>query len=306
MLVVARRASAVGAVVLAIMAGTPVNAVADEPAGGCPVMASAEVVQIMAHARVNVFLEEPFGAGVPVARTCVDYAVRESWGFASHPYPGAAVLDARDLAAATTGQDLPGYPAYAASQYPANEESSVERAGYALRSRSGETSSEASALAGLGQDSGSAGVHRATTTASVDPAAGTSAATARATAQPITLGGVLALGQVDSVAQARIGSDGKLVRRSSLTIGRTTVAGQVVEITPDGLRAAGQRLPAPDDGPAEALQQAGISLRYLRAEQAGSGVRSAGLEVTLTREDPQTGSPHSVTFTLGRDRTSVV
>lgn len=290
-----------GAGVVLLLVGVPSATAAESLDGGCPVVAAAQGVQVMVSASDNLLLAAPLGAGVPVAQACVDYGVKETSGFASSPYPGETVVTAAGLARGVTDLPIPDYPAYAASRYPSAPESGVEQQGYSLRSRSDETSSSAQARSGLGEDAGSAGSSMASAESSVDPGAGSSAATARAGTEPLTINEVLRLGEVRSVATARVGRDGKLERGSELTVGRTTVAGQAVEITPDGVKAADQGAALPDTvGPEEALAEAGVRVGYLRAEQTQRGVLSAGIEVRVRQQDQETGAVYTVQYVFGR------
>lgn len=284
-----------------VLIGAPSATAAESPEGGCPVVAASQGVQVTVSASDNLFLEAPLGAGVPVAQACVDYGVKDSSAFASNPYPGETVIVAPGLARTITNLPIPDYPTYAASRHPSAPESGVEQQGYSLRSRSDVTSSSAHSRSGLGEDAGSAGWTVASAESSTDPAAGSASAAAKSDTQPLTINDVLRLGQVHSVATAQAGRDGKLERDSELTVGRTTVAGQTVEITPDGVRAAGQGSALPDTaGPEEALAEAGIRVRYLKAEQTEGGVLSAGIEVHSRQQDQETGAVYTVHYVFGR------
>lgn len=287
-----------GAVLL--LAGLPAGAAAVEQSeGGCPVVATAQGLQITVSASDNLLLAAPAGAGIPVAQACVDYGVRDSSAFASSPYPGESVIAAPGLISNQTGQEMPPYPAYAASRYPAKEHTEAEQPGFSLRADSTEVSSHARARSAAGAEENS-GSTLATAKSTVDPATTASAATAEADAQPMTVNGVLRLGHVHSVASAKVDADGKLHRSSDLKIGRTTVGGQEVVITPKGVQAAGQTVPVPATPPTEALEEAGVTVRYLTSERTRSGVLSAGIEVTARQQDPESGAVTTVRYTLGR------
>ncbi|MEV6056680.1 hypothetical protein [Streptomyces sp. NPDC052107] len=297
-----RRAIAgTGAVVLLLC--LPAAATAAEPGAGeagCPVTASAQGVQVMVSASDNALLQAPSGAGVPVAQACVDYDLGESSGFASNPYPGETIVSAPALVGSQTGQKIPGYPAYAASSYPSAQKAEGGQQGDTLTSQSDKNSTHAQARTQLGQQGAASAETTALANAAVDPARRTSTASATADTQPITLNGVLRLGRVRSVATATVGKDGRLVRDSQLTVGRTEVAGQVVEITKDGVRAAGRQYPLPQADPAKALEAKGVRVRYLRAERTKQGVVSAAVEVQVRQQDTQSGAVYTVTYTFGR------
>jgi hypothetical protein len=271
----------------------------EQSEGGCPVVATAQGLQITVSASDNLLLAAPAGAGIPVAQACVDYGVRDSSAFASSPYPGESVIAAPGLISNQTGQEMPAYPAYAASRYPAKERAEAEQPGYSLRSDSSEVSSQARARSAVGAEE-DAGSTLATAKSTVDPATTASAATAQADTQPLTVNGVLRLGHVHSVASAKVDPEGKLHRSSDLRIGRTTVGGQEVVITPKGVKAAGQTVPVPETPPADALEEAGVTVRYLTSERTRSGVLSAGIEVTARQQDPESGAVTTVQYTLGR------
>jgi hypothetical protein len=297
-----RRAIAgTGAVVLLACLPPAATAAGEPGAGeeGCPVTAIAQGVQVMVSASDNTALQAPSGVGVPVAQACVDHRVEESSGFASSPYPGETIVSAPALIGSQTGEAIPGYPAYATSRYPSAQKAESEQLGHTLTSHSGKNSTRAQARTRLGQDAAS-GETTALANAAVDPVRRVSSASATADTQPITLNGLLRLGRVRSLATATVGKEGKLVRDSQLSVGRTEVAGQVVEITKDGVRAVGQKGPLPQGDPAKALEAAGVRVRYLRAEQTERGVISAAVEVLVRQQDTQSGAVYTVHYTFGR------
>lgn len=280
--------------------GVPAAVAAEDSGGGCPVVATAQGVQVMVSASNNLLLQAPTGAVVPMALSCVNYGIAESSGFASNPYPGETVLAAPAIVRGASGLPVPDYPAYAASRHPSAEESTVEQQGYALSARSTETASESRARTGMGQDGTEAGGTLATASSAVEPEAGTATATATSDTQPVTVNEVLELGRVRSSASAKAGADGKVARTSALSIGRTAVAGQVVEITRDGVKAAGQTAPLPDADPAEQLESAGVRVRYLAEEKTARGVLSAGIAVTVRHQEAETGDVYTAVYTFGR------
>ncbi|MGH3521134.1 MAG: hypothetical protein ACRDQ7_27910 [Haloechinothrix sp.] len=290
-----------GAGAVLLLAVAPSGAAAEEPEeAGCPVVAAAQGVQVMVSASDNLLLQAPSGAGVPVAQACVDYGIQDSSGFAANPYPGSTVVALPALLRGQTGQAVPDYPAYVASRHPSVEESKAERQGHALSSRSTATSTKAQARSGVGSDAASAGSAAALAEAVVNPDTRQAIATATAETQPLTINDVLRLGEVRSVATAKVDAAGKVTRDSQLRIGRTEVAGQVVEITPDGVRAAGQPVGLPDANPAEALEQVGVRVRYLAQEKTARGVLSAGIEIFARHQDPQSGAVYTAQYTFGR------
>lgn len=266
----------------------------------CPVVASAQGVQVMVSASDNILLQAPTGAAVPAAQTCVDYQIADSSGFAGNPYPGETVLAAPAIVRGATDAPVPDYPAYASSRHPSAEEAKVEQPGYALSAESTETSSTAHARSGLAQDGGTAATAVATAKSTVDPGSKVATSSAASDTQPLTVNDVLQLGRVHSSASAKVGADGKVTRSSELTIGRTRVADQVVEITPEGVRAGGQTAPLPEGDPAEALEAAGVRVRYLAEQKSSRGVLSAGIEVVAKQQDAQSGAVYTAHYTFGR------
>jgi hypothetical protein len=293
-----------GAGTVALLVFLPAAADAAEPgdSGGsdCPVAATAQGVQVTVSASNDTLLQAPTGAGVPVARACVNYAVGESSGWAGSPYPGETVISAPALIGSQTGGKFPGYPAYAASTYPSDESATSGQDPHVMRSHSTRTSTKAQASTVLGQDAAAASTTAMAHT-SVDPDALTGKATATSDTKPWAVNGVLELGRVLSSATATVDRDGKVVRDSELTIGRTEIAGQVVEITPDGLKVVGQTAPLPDaTDPVKALAAAGIKIHYLDEKRTEHGIVSAGLEVQARQQDTQSGAVYTVTYVFGR------
>lgn len=275
--------------------GAAAQEAAEEAA--CPVVAAAQGVQVMVSKSDDLFLSAPSGAALPAAQACVDYGVRESSGYAGAPYPGETVTSAPGILRGQTDQPVPDYPAYAASRHPSNDRSSVSERGYTLDARSRETASEASARTVLGQGTAAT---VATAKSAVSPEDKSSQANATSDTQPLVINDVLRLGEVHSSATAAMRSDGTLTRKSRLQVGRTTVGGQEVVITPDGVRAAGQQAGLPGPGPVEALETAGVRVRYLEEAKTRRGVLGAGIEVLARQKNPETGEVFTVHYTFGR------
>ncbi|MEB8336124.1 hypothetical protein [Streptomyces endophyticus] len=294
--------------VLLPTAAGPAGAAEPEAAEGedCPVTAMAQGVQVTVSASNDTLLSAPAGAGIPVAKSCVNYSVGESSGWASSPYPGETVISAPALIGSQTGQKFPDYPLYATSKYPSEDSAKAGQDPHTMRAHSTKTSTEAEARTVLGQD-GTGASTKTTAGSSVDPDALTGKAEASADTRPWSVNGVLDIGRILSSASAGVDRSGKVARDSELTIGRTEIAGQGVEITPDGLKVAGQALKLPGGGgadPAEALTQAlakaGVKIRYLDEKRTKHGIVSAGLEVRARQQDTASGSVYTVTYVFGR------
>ena len=258
----------------------------EEPrdAVGCPIVASAQAVQQTEQKDGDLVLNDPAGAAAPVAQACVNYPLATSTGFASGAAPKQSVQPV-------------DYPVNVSSSYPSQPSAHDDSTpGVTLVATSAETASTARAIDGDGGASGSdANAH-----AGYDVSSGRASAVATSVSAPFVINGVLSIGEVHSAASARVRSGETVRRSSSVEIGRTTVNGQVVTITSDGVKAAGQTLPLPTDpGIANALQQAGIEVRYLSPEQTPHGVLSGGVLIRAKQVDP-TGAAMVVEYVLGR------
>lgn len=303
----------VGAALLLVVAPSGAAAAADDDpalypevrAGGCPVVASAQGISAVVWKRPDLVMELPTGVTVPEAQACVDYSVKDAKAFASSPYPGETAVGLTPLASGLlsgqTGQEvsLPAYPAEASADYPGVPESKVEQPGFSLTARSTETSARSTARSGAENDQAGAGTTAASADTAVDPATKSARALAVSDTQPLTVGEVLKLGHLYSMAKAEVRADGRVIRASELRIGRTMVGDQVVEITPDGVRALGTTTPLPEADPSEQLEAAGVRVRYLAERKTPTGVLSAGVEVIAQQTD-QDGAVSTVRLTVGR------
>lgn len=243
---------------------------------------------------------EPVDMGVPTAQATVRSASGESQAFASHPYPGNVVLGVPGTARNGSGQSVPpDYPLYAASQYPAVPEDKVEQPGYSLTARSSQAASTAVGNSGTGTDSGAVGRVIAKASATVEPTAG---AVAESVTEGISVNDVLTLGRVQSSAAVSVQPDGKVRLSSYLAFADTTVAGQRVAITPQGVVAADQTAATPSSTQlSDVLAAAGVRVRYLVEQRTTHGVVSAGVEVLAEQDDPAGGAaPFVVRLVLGR------
>jgi hypothetical protein len=291
----------VGAMVL--VAGASTGAAAESaPEEACSVVAAVRGLNVMVTADNNVLLAAPTGVAVPAVEACVDHGLGESRSFASSPYPGENGHSLSNLVLSSirneTGTPVPNYPAYASSSYPSKKDETIGQPGLSLGASSTETSSQARGVLRPAEDAAAAISSVATAESVTDPRTGSSGAIATSDTSPLVINDVLRLGQVHSAARAKVGRDGEVVRTSELWIGRTEVAGQVVEITPEGVHAAGQNAPLPQDDPAAALKAAGVEVRYLAEEKTARGVLCAGIEVTAQQRVDS--GVVTVRYTFGR------
>jgi hypothetical protein len=296
-----RRYAAVTVILMALCqgAGTAGAAPGEEPAelSACPVVAAAQAVSTTVQKDGDLTLAKPVGAQAPAAQVCLDAALGDSTAYASAAYPGATVVAAPGAAA-----DFPGY---VSSSYPGTPEAKADSPAFVVRARSSESSSEATAQTGPPPAGTTAGNASAEAKGTVDTTSRTAHARASAVSTPISVAGLLTLGQVRSTAEARLRQDGTIERASSLEVGGTTVGGQVVTIRPDGLHAAGQTVPLPSaEDPSEVLAQSGITITYLSAQKTSHGVLSAGLIISVVAKD-SAGVPTVTSLALGRSFAAV-
>jgi hypothetical protein len=228
-----------------------------------------------------------------------------SRAFASAPYPGATLSTLPDTIRGAGGAPLPSYPLIASSDHPGTPEALVAQPGVHLQARSRPGASEARVATGA--DDGDRGAGRAIGHVTVGPAAdGTVAAEATTDTAGLVVGPVT-LGRIVSGARVVRGASGDPQRDYSLEITPVVVAGQPVNVTSEGLVFAGTRVPLPDTHPARtALDQTGVTLRYLEPVSTPDGVVAPGLAVTQVVPASLTGSPSTVTYTVGRASAAVL
>ena len=156
------------------------------------------------------------GAG-PVAQALLS-PIRAD-GFASMPYPGdvAANITGALGSLLLNGLPLPPYPFYASSSL-GSPTASADFPGITLTSVSDADRTSASAVAGTSASGFES-------TADVRATDGGGIATARTKMTGLQLGGILAIGAVESSATVELRADGTLKRSSSLAIGHIGVPG---------------------------------------------------------------------------------
>lgn len=248
------------------------------------------------------------GGGAPTAQVSVD-STRGSSGFASSPYPGEAVVGLPPTLRGAAGAPVPDYPLYVTSRSPSVPKDERSAPGYLIRSESSDTSSAAVAKSGLADANvaGASSIVRANS--AVTKAAST--ADSLVDIQSFGLKDVLDVGRVMATAKVVVDEAGKVRLSSSFEALRTTVAGQAVSITPDGLVAPGQKVPLADASPVvQALKDAGITIEYLTPRRTSTSVVSAGLRITMKGAAPPEvpaigGVPVTATYVLGQATASV-
>ena len=233
---------------------------------------------------------------------------------AGAPYPGSTALSAVSLVGGVVGGnggpgfDSDSYPLAAQAQYPTRKHASFAPApGLSLTADSAELSATAAAVAG-GANAGGTGSSIGASTSTVGAGcSGDTGITSTADTDSEALNvsaGTLRIGRIHSAARSVIGVDGRVTLAGALQVGQVTVAGQTVQLSEQGLGAAGQSVPLPNPA-GDVLAAQGITLRYLAAvkDPDGKGVTATGLvvSVVLPLDKAQVGtSPSVVTYTFGR------
>lgn len=232
-------------------------------------------------------------------------AVGVSRSYAAVPYPGATLTNLPDVLRGASGAPIPTYPFIAAADYPTLPEGSSAQPGVNLKATSGSGRSEGSLTTGAGDDT-TAAVR--TTGHSLVEAKVDGLLTAEASASVAGLVvGPLQVGRVTSLARIARSQEGEPVREQSLEVTGLNVAGQALAVGPQGLAAGPGNVPLPDSHPVrQALEQAGIAVRYLEPVETPDSILSAGLLVTQVIPASPTGQPSRVVYTVGRARAQIV
>ena len=238
--------------------------------------------------------------GSPVARAAID-SLGRSTAFASDPFPGDTFIAGPGTLSGVTGLPNPGnYPWFVATSYPATPEGSYSQPGHVLKAKSEETRSMSTASHGGAQGDSAVLFAEATSRVDYTPATGAAAASSKAVARQIDIGGVLKIGNMDTSAKVTQLPGQDAVRESTFRADFVSIAGQAVGISPKGFTVAGTNNPLPDGSPmVAALKSANISVQYLQAVNQPGEVTSPGLVITQRFPVPQ-GPEMVSTLILGR------
>jgi hypothetical protein len=293
-----------GAAIVTVVAFPPLPAAAEITHH---VVASADGARVTFTAKDFLLIEDLADVGVASAQADT-HSTSGSRGFAGNPYPGDAVMTTPDLVSGLLQQqtgvevEVPNYPLTVSSSSWGDKESKLEQPGYSLSSVSSEFANRSQATAGMTAEQGRAGQLVALAKTSANPRTGVAEAAALSDVQGITVNEILQFGRVRSSATVQIDAKGTVRSTSDLALADTRVAGHRVAITPKGIQADDQAVSAPtSEQLAEALKQAGVTVRYLAPERTKTGVVSAGVEVTATQADPTGSSATFVArYVLGR------
>ena len=196
-------------------------------------------------------------------------------------------------------------PIFAVSSYPAQPSGGTTTAASSVQTTSSASDSTAHATAaGVGPASSASGQVSTTASASCT-ATGTLKGVSDSSVNAFTVGGVLRIGAVTSHADATLLPGGTPVLNGTTSISDTTVLGQPVEITQNGLVIPGSAVALPSNPLASALSTAGISIQYLAVSKdpANGDVIAPGVAITVTANDQGLAigaGTASTTFILGQ------
>lgn len=238
--------------------------------------------------------------GSPVARASIDSLGRSS-AFASDPFPGDTFIAGPGTLSGVTGLPNPGnYPWFVASSYPATPESTYSQPGHVLKAKSEETRSASTASHGGASGDSAVLFAEATSRVEYTPATGAVAASSKAVARQVDIGGVLKIASMDTSAKMTQLPGQEAVRESTFKVDFVSIAGQAVGLSPKGFTVAGTNNPLPDASPMmQALKSANISVQYIQAVNQPGEVTSPGLVITQRFPVPQ-GPEMVSTLVLGR------
>lgn len=249
-------------------------------------------------------VDQPIDGGGPVAFAAVD-SLGNSNGLAAQPYPGEMGIIGPALVASLAGlPQPPAYPFYAATRYPGTTDAEAALfPGYHVQAHSSEGTSDAKARSGMEDKGGKVFLSEAAARVHRHGDSVRAESTNRFEGLAI---GPLAIGSVTSMADVSRSGGADTDRKSALSVNGLAVAGQAVGIGEGGLVTPGSATPLPPSDPlVTTLAQAGVSVRYLKAQSTDSGVIAPGLQVTLTREIPGAGRTGTLSLILGQAAASV-
>ena len=242
---------------------------------------------------------------VPAAQAQAD-SLNGSVGWAGAPYSSTVSDNAgagRQFNPAFPETNANDVPVFVVSRHPTQPEATKSSPAFTLEAKSGERESTAKAVVG-GPSSEQASAGRLSTSAVASCADDTSVkAVGDNVADVLDVQSVLRIGQVRSHAEVAVDPSGQPKLNGTMAVEGATVLGQPVAITDQGVVTGSSATPLPANPLAQALGDAGISVRYIAAakdEQQGQ-VLAPGLEVVVTRGFQGAGSgPMKITYLLGR------
>lgn len=289
-------------VAVALLAGVAEGA---PSAGAAPTVsfsatASAETVQIALESAA-LPIATTYDIGMPGAQAVLD-SLGQSRAYAAAPYPSETLVTVPGLLASLGVPLIPPYPLIVRTEAPLKSDDEIAQGPLLLR-----VHSDAAASEGFGQISAAQGVNGASASATVqtDIDASPVVATGDSRFDGLTLAdGLLAVGRVHTVAEARVDPDGKVVVSSHLDITALSIAGINVGLGEHGLEVGGNLLvPIPLAQLNALLKGAGVQLEYLApvVDPDGLGITAGGLRITTVVQG-LLQAPLTVTQTIGRAR----
>lgn len=254
----------------------------------------------------------PVDGGGPTAQAVLD-SLGSTNGYAAFPDPGSFLVGLPGLAVGllNTGAAglpsirLPSIPAYplAISTDGTNADQSLGSGPYELTSSSTPERSEATATAGLATPLGAVALLRSE--ASVKPDGSTIVAKAATTLEGLTIG-PLSVGKIVSTATYKLDSSGTATPATDLRVSSIKVGGIAVDLTGDGIVAAGNNVPLSVGGVlSKLLAGAGITVKLLGAQSFPNKVVAPAVQITIPYSAGSTPLPllgpvsGNLTLTLG-------
>jgi hypothetical protein len=264
--------------------------------------------------------QTPIDLSAPVAQVSSSSVNQQA--FSSYPYPGDLAVSAPGLIgglAADQGHQLPfampGYPMVANARCGGDTQSvsvpDTEGAGlpgrlpYTMTSSCTPTGASAKGESGSSSVQGGVGLsvaHVAATAQAGQNPAGTTTAVAASDATGVSVGGgLLQLSGLIANATGTVTPGGVFTPASSFTIGTVSVAGTPAAFGPKGFTGApGQSTPVDVTALNTILKNAGIELTYITQSQTKTSITSAGVQISLTQKDPQSGVPVITRYIFGQ------
>ena len=251
--------------------------------------------------------DAPVDASGPAAQALVN-SLSTSQAYAAFPFPGELVVGAPGLitgflAAGGFPVDLPTLPSYpfvASSDATTNAEDTVGAGPYELRAHSERDRSEARGTGGLRLEAaGNAALVEASATVEIESDGGV-VAEAVSDAQALTVG-PLTIGQIRSVATARLDKFGTVTTETSLSVAGLRIGGIPVEVRTDGLGVGEALVPLHVGSTLDSiLAGAGIHLEFVPAQPTTSGVVGEALQISMPVDGSLAGAREgTMTVTLG-------
>jgi hypothetical protein len=305
---VTRSAALVGLLTLSGLGFRSASAVAGDRPATFSAVTTAEGVRGRFDAPNFLVVPTLADAAGPIAQSVFESS-GVSKSFASLPYPGDTVIAGPGLLAAAGGPSLPvGYPFFVSAAHPATPDGRLEdpggRGGYRLAVTARERSTDAVAETAVGPEGASA--QRAVATTRIEQS-GDGRVTSRASSvvEGVAVGGALTIGSIRATASAVLEPGGATPTFSrTLDVTGAAVGGVAVNITPTGVVAGPQAIPAPLDqvtaSANQALAQAGVTVALVSGVALPGGGTSDAVRITSRRALPAPANSEGIlTLTLG-------